>query len=67
MHGLVIPIDNMKKDILPPSKFPAKRLADTTVTPQAEYFIKFSRSERKLCLGLHYNGRNSLHLLPLQK
>ena len=57
----------MKKDILPPSKFPAIRLADTTVTPQAEYFIKFSRSERKLCLGLHYNGRNSLHLLPLQK
>ena len=26
---------------------------------KAKYSITFSRSERKLCLGLHYNGNNS--------
>ena len=29
------------------------------MTAEAEYSINFSRSQRKFCLNLHYNGSNS--------
>ena len=34
-------------------------LYDTTITAEAKYSISFSRSNRKFCLSLHYNGSNS--------
>ena len=30
-----------------------------TLTEEAEYSINFSRSQRKFCLSLHYNGSSS--------
>ena len=41
-------------------KVPTQGLDDTTLTAEAKYSINFSRSNRKLCLSLHYNGGNSL-------
>ena len=32
---------------------------DSTLTAEAQYSINFSRSNRKFCLSLHYNWRNS--------
>ena len=47
------------KDILNLGKGKTKGLDNTSLTTEAEYFINFSRSERKYSLSLHYNGRNS--------
>ena len=52
-------IDNKNKDILILGKGPIKRLENTTLTEEAEFSINFSRSQRKFCLSLHYNGSNS--------
>ena len=52
-------IDNKKKHIIIPGKDPTQGLDDTTVSAEVEYSIDFSRSNRKLCLSLHYNGSNS--------
>ena len=52
-------IDNENKDILILGKGPTQVLYDTTLTVEAEYSINFSRSQRKFCLSLHYNGNNS--------
>ena len=41
-------------------KGPAQSLHDTTIPAEAEYSIKFSRSQRKFCLSLHYNGSNNV-------
>ena len=51
-------IYNNKKDILILGKGPAQGLDDTTLTAEAHYLINFSRSNRKFCLSLHYNGSN---------
>ena len=51
--------DNRNKDILILGKGPTQGLDDTTLTAEAEYSINFSRSNRKFCLSLHYNGNNS--------
>ena len=40
-------------------KGPTKGLYDTMMTAEAEYSINFSRSKRKFCLSLHYNGSNN--------
>ena len=50
-------IDN--KDILIFGKGPTQGLDNTTSTAKGEYSINFSRSQRKLCLSLHYNVSNS--------
>ena len=42
-------IDNKGKYILIPGKGPTKVLDDTTLTAEAQYSIKFSRSNRKFC------------------
>ena len=60
-------VDNMKKDILFLCKVLMQGLDDTSTIAKTEYFIKFSRSKRKFCLDLHYNGSNSFNLLTLQK
>ena len=52
-------IDNKGKDISILGKGPTQGLDDTTLTTEAKYLINFSRSQRKFCLSLHYNGLNS--------
>ena len=52
-------IDNKGKDISILGKGPTQGLDDTTLTAEAKYLINFSRSQRKFCLRLHYNGLNS--------
>ena len=52
-------IDNKKKDILILGIGPTQGLDDTRLSAEAQYSISFSRSNRKFCLSLHYNGRNS--------
>ena len=59
--------DNKNKDILIICNGPTQGLDDTTLAAEAEYSINFSRSNRKFCLSLHYNGSNSFYLLMLQK
>ena len=46
-------IDNKKKDILILGIGPTQGLDDTTLSAEAQYSIKFSRSNRKFCLSLH--------------
>ena len=38
-----------------------KRLDDTIVTAEPKYSLNFTRSRRKFCLSLHYNGNNSFY------
>ena len=51
--------DNKKKDILILGFGPTQGLDDTTLTAEAQYSINFSRTNRKFCLSLHYNGNNT--------
>ena len=60
-------IDNKNKDILILGKGPTQTLDYATLTAGAEYSIDFSRSQRKFCLSLHYNGRNSFLLVNATK
>ena len=52
-------IDNKQKDTLILGIGQTQGLDNTTLTAQAQYSINFSRSNRKFCLSLHYNGTNS--------
>ena len=52
-------IDNKKKVILVPGEGPTQGLNNTAITAEAKYSINFSRSKRKFCLSLHYDGSNS--------
>ena len=52
-------LDNKGKDILILGKGPTRGLDETTLTAEAQYSISLSRSNRKFCLNLHYNGSNS--------
>ena len=52
-------IDNKNKYTLFLGKSPTQGLDDTTLTAEAQYSINFSRSYRKFCLSLHYNGSNN--------
>ena len=52
-------IDDKGKDILIIGKGTTQRLDDTMLTTEAQYTINFSRSNRKFCLRVHYNGNNS--------
>ena len=56
-------IDNKGKDILILDKGPTQGLDDTTLTTEAQYSNNFSRSNRKFCLCLHYNGSHSFLLV----
>ena len=59
--------NNKGKDILIFGKDPIKRLDDALLTAEAQYSISFSRSNRKLCLSLHYNGSNSFLFVSATK
>ena len=61
-------IDNKKKDVLILGKSPTQRLTATMLTAEAQYSITFSRSNRKICLSLHYNEskKNMLQKLIIQ-
>ena len=50
----------IKKDILILAKGPTQGLHDTTLTIEGQYSITFSKSNRKFCLSLRYNGSKSL-------
>ena len=52
-------IDNNKKNILIFGEGPTQGLDDTRLTAEAQYWINFSRSNRKSSLSLHCNGSNS--------
>ena len=60
-------IDNTEKDILILGKGSTQALDDTTLTAEAQYSMSFSRSNRKFCLSLHYNGRNSFLFVKATK
>ena len=51
--------NNKNKDILILGKRQKQGLVNTTLTAEAEYSINFSRSKRKFCLSLRYNGSHS--------
>ena len=59
--------DNKGKVILILGKGPMRALDDTTLTAEAQYSINFSRSNRKFCLSLHYNGSNSFLFVDATK
>ena len=50
--------NNKNKNILILGKGQTKGLDNTSLTAEAKYSINFSRSDRKFCLSLHYNGSN---------
>ena len=52
-------VDNRKKEILILRIGPVQGLHDTTLTAKAQYSTNFLRSNKKLCLSLHYNKSNS--------
>ena len=52
-------IDNKKKETLVLGEGTTQELDDTAITAKAKYFIDFSKSQRRFCLSLHYNGSNS--------
>ena len=49
-------IDNKKKDTLIFGKGPTQGLDNITLKVEAQYSNTFSRSNRKFCLSLHYDG-----------
>ena len=51
-------VDNRKKDILILSKGPTQGL-EHTLSAEKIYSINFTEHNKKFCLSLHYNGRNS--------
>ena len=51
-----------KKDILVLGFGPTQGLDDTTLTAEAQHSINVSRSNKKFCLSLHYNGSNSFFI-----
>ena len=55
-----VDVGNKKKNISILGIVPTKVLDDTTLTAEAQYSINFSRSNRKFCLSMHYNGSNSV-------
>ena len=52
-------VDNKGKDILILREGSTQGLDDTTLTAEAKYPIKFTRSRKRFVLSLHYNGSNS--------
>ena len=59
--------DDKKKDTLILGKARTQRLDNAMLTAEPQYSINFSRSNRKFCLSLHYNGATDFYLLMLQK
>ena len=51
-------IDNKKKYSLIFSKGPTEGLGDSTLTEEAQHSINYSKSNKNICLSLHYNKSN---------
>ena len=61
-------IDNKKKNVLGLSKGPTQRLDVTMITAEAIILMNFSKSGRKFCSSLQYNGnKRFFYLLMPQK
>ena len=60
-------IDNKNKYILMLCKGATRGLDNTTLTAEAEYFINFSRPQRKFCSSLHYDGSNNFLFINATK
>ena len=60
-------VDNNGKDVLILFEGPTQGVDDTQLIAEAKYSINFSRSNRKFCLSLHYNGSNSFLFLNATK
>ena len=60
-------VDNNGRDILILGEGPMQGVDDTQLIAEAKYSINFSRSNRKFCLSLHYNGSNSFLFLNATK
>ena len=60
-------IDNKKKDISIFGISSTQKLDDTMLSKEAQYSVDFSRSNRKYCLSLHYNGSNSFLFINATK
>ena len=60
-------IHNNKKYILILGIGVTQALDETILTAEVQYSLNFSRSNRKFCLSLHYNGATVFCLLMLQK
>ena len=56
-----------KKDILILCIGPTHGLDNTTLSAEAQYSINCSRSKRKFCLSLHYDGSNSFLFVNARK
>ena len=52
-------VDNKKKYILILGEGPTQGLDGTKLTAEKKYSINFTKSGKKFCLSLHYNGANS--------
>ena len=63
----LIQIDNKIKSILIFSKGATQELIATKLTVKTQYSINFSKSNRKFCLSLHYNGRNKFLFVNTKK
>ena len=59
--------DNRAKDILILGLCQTRGLDDNSLTAETQYSINFSRSNRKFCLGLHYNGSNIFSFINATK
>ena len=62
-----VQIDNKNKDTLILGKGTTQGLDNTTLTAEAEYAIKISRSQKKFCSNVYYNGSSTFYLLMPQK
>ena len=56
---IIYHINNKGKYILILGKVSTQGLDDSTLSAEAQFSFNFSRSNRKFCLSLHYNGSNS--------
>ena len=59
--------NNKNKNVLILGKRRTQGLDNTTLTVEAEYSTDFSRSERKFCLSVHYNGSKSFLFVNTRK
>ena len=50
-------IDNKKKDILILGAIDSSD--DTSLAAEEEYYVNFTRQQKKFCVSFHYNGVNS--------
>ena len=56
---IIYHINNKGKYILILGQVSTQGLDDSTLSAEAQFSFNFSRSNRKFCLSLHYNGSNS--------